>query len=136
MKNLPFFRLFSKQFLKFLIKQVKVSCFVRDERTQWLQNFNDGMENGLKGGHSFALFANSSLNDREMRPLHSAIQNIRFICRNPGEENFLNFHNGLLSFQLTTASRSAQCGQIDRHSLAGIPKGHLRNSKIFLPVAL
>ena len=71
-----------------------------------------------------------------MRPLHSTIQNIRFNCRNPGEEKILNFHDGLLSFQLTTAGRSAQSGQIGRHCLAGISKGHRGNSNFFLSLAL
>ena len=67
-----------------------------------------------------ALFATSFLNDRKMRPLHSDIQNIRFDNRNLGEEEFLNFHDGLLSFKLTTAGQSAQCGPVGRHCLVGI----------------
>ena len=70
-----------------------------------------------------------------MRPLYFALQNIKFDCRNPGEEKILNFHDGLLSFQLTTAGRSAQSGQIGRHCVAGISKGHRGNSKFFLPLA-
>ena len=84
----------------------------------------------------FTLFATSFLNDRKMRPLHSDIQNIRFDNRNPGEKEFLNFHDGLLSFKLTTAGQSAQCGPVGRHCLVGISKGHRRNSKFFVPLAL
>ena len=81
------------------------------------------------------LCATSILNDRKMRPFHSTVQNIRFYCRNPGEEKILNFHDGLLSFQLTRAGRLAQCGQTGRHCLAGISKGHRGNSKFFLSLA-
>ena len=70
------------------------------------------------------LFANSILNDRKMRPLHSAFQIIRFYCRNPKVILKINFHDGLLSFKLTSAGRPAQCGQIGRHYLTGISKGH------------
>ena len=82
------------------------------------------------------LFATLILNDRKMRPIYSALQNIKFNCRNPWEEEDLIFHDGLLSFQLTSASRSAQSGQIGRHCLAGVSKGHRRNSNFVLPVAL
>ena len=85
--------------------------------------------------HPLPLFATSIQNDRKMRPIHSVIQNIRFYCRNPGEGKNLNFHDGPLSFHLTSAGRSAQCGQIGRHCLAGISKGHRGNSNFFLPLA-
>ena len=49
--------------------------------------------------HIDTLFATSIYNDRKMRPIHSVIQNIRFYCRNPGEEKNLNFNNGPLSSQ-------------------------------------
>ena len=83
-----------------------------------------------------SLFATSFLNDRKMHPLHSDIQNIRFDNRNLGEKECLNFHDGLLSFKLTTAGQSAQCGPVGRHCLVGISKGHRRNSKFFVPLAL
>ena len=83
---------------------------------------------GLVTGHSLRL-------QFRMLPIHSVIQNIRFYCRNPGEEKNLNFHDGPLSFHLTSAGRSAQCGQIGRHCLAGISKGHRGNSNFFLPLA-
>ena len=89
----------------------------------------------LVGGLLGSLFATSIQNDRKMRPIHSVLQNIRFYCRNPGEEKDLNFHDGPLSFHLTSAGRSAQCGQIGRHCLAGISKGHRGNSNFFLPLA-
>ena len=54
------------------------------------------------------LFATLILNDRKMRPLYSALQNIKSNCRNQREEQKLNFHDGLLSFQLTTAGQSAE----------------------------
>ena len=70
-----------------------------------------------------------------MRPLPSDIQNIRFDNRNPGEEEFLNSHDGLSSFKLNPAGQSAQCGPIGRHCLAGISKGHRGNSNFFLYLA-
>ena len=85
---------------------------------------------------TLTLLATSFLNDRKMRPLHSDIQKIRICYRKPWEEEFLNSHDGLSSFKLTTAGQPAQCGQIGRHCLAGISKGHRRNSKFFLPLAL
>ena len=84
---------------------------------------------------SKSLFATSILNERKMRPLHSAFQIIRFYCRNPKLILKINFHDGLLSFKLTSAGRSAQYGPIGRHCVAGISKGHRGNSKFFLPLA-
>ena len=85
--------------------------------------------------HTGTLFPTSVLNDRKMRPPHSAFQIIRFYCRNPKLILKINFHDGLLSFQLTSAGRLAQYGQIGRHCVAGISKGHRGNSKFFLLLA-
>ena len=82
-----------------------------------------------------SLFATLNLYHRKMRPLYFALQNIKFDCRNPREEKNLNFHDGLLSFLLSSAGQLAQCGQIGRHCSAGISKGHRGNSKFFLSLA-
>ena len=70
-----------------------------------------------------------------MRPLIFQCLEVYDRCMEPGEEKILKFHDGLLSFQLTSADRSAQCEQIGRHCLAGISKGHRGNSNFFLPLA-
>ena len=90
----------------------------------------------ILGSETFSLFATSVLNDRKIRHLHSAFQIIRFYCRNRKLILKINFHDGLLSFKLTTAGQPAQCGQIGRHCLACISKGHRWNSKFFLPLAI
>ena len=79
---------------------------------------------------STTLFVTSISNNRKMRPLNYTIQNIRFYCKKPEEEKILNFQDGLLSFLLTSAGPSAQCGQIGRHCLADISKG-LREIQFF-----
>ena len=59
-----------------------------------------------------------------MRPLQFQCPEITNRYVDPGKQKNLNFHDGLLSLQLTSAGRPAPIGQIGRHSLAGISEGH------------
>ena len=79
-----------------------------------------------------SLCATAVLNDRKMRPFHSAFQIIRFQCRNQKLILEINFNDDLLSFKLTRAGRLALYGQIGRHCVADISKSHREISKFFL----